>query len=237
MVSLGSRNYVVFKLPIGGTKISNIKVVLQREPRTGITWFSIRFVLPNKEPVDAAVHELFEETCLTLTIDDFTMLSNKPVRVSLPKGKHELVYVYSAYVPVSNVMPNLRTPAKVSQDATTQSTISPNGTYVVPKSIDIDGLSLTPSKTELLPHAQRRFQLLHFGYVTQLEAFRGVVISKQMFSNEDTSLPRLLLLWPRFTHGDSGFVRMLIKRYIYLLCGETPTDLRMGVPAPTTILP
>jgi hypothetical protein len=80
--------------------------------------------------------------------------------MSLPKGKHELVYVYSAYVPVSNVIPNLRTPAKVSQDATTQSTISPNGTkctYVVPKSIDIDGLSLTPSKTELLPHAQRRF--------------------------------------------------------------------------------
>jgi hypothetical protein len=27
---------------------------------------------------------------------------------------------------------------------------------------------------------------------------------------------------------------MLIKGYINHLCGETPTDLRMGVPAPTT---
>jgi hypothetical protein len=71
MVPLGSRNYVVFILPIGGNQISNIKVVLQREPRTGKTWFSSRFVLPNKEPVDAAVRELFHETCLTLTIDDF----------------------------------------------------------------------------------------------------------------------------------------------------------------------
>jgi hypothetical protein len=27
---------------------------------------------------------------------------------------------------------------------------------------------------------------------------------------------------------------MLITGHIYRLCGETPTDLRMGVPAPTT---
>jgi hypothetical protein len=27
---------------------------------------------------------------------------------------------------------------------------------------------------------------------------------------------------------------MLMRGYINQLCGETPTDLRMGVPAPTT---
>jgi hypothetical protein len=27
---------------------------------------------------------------------------------------------------------------------------------------------------------------------------------------------------------------MIIKGYINWLCGETPTDLRMGVPVPTT---
>jgi hypothetical protein len=27
---------------------------------------------------------------------------------------------------------------------------------------------------------------------------------------------------------------MLITGYLYQLCGETPTDLRMGVPAPKT---
>jgi hypothetical protein len=32
---------------------------------------------------------------------------------------------------------------------------------------------------------------------------------------------------------DSGLVWMLIRGYINQLCGETPTDLRMEVPAPT----
>jgi hypothetical protein len=41
------------------------------------------------------------------------------------------------------------------------------------------------------------------------------------------------LFFARFEVGDYGHVWMLIKDYINQLCGETPTDLRMGVPAPT----
>jgi hypothetical protein len=55
-----------------------------------------------------------------------------------------------------------------------------------------------------------------------------------MFSNEDTSLPRLLWFSPRFTTANDGYVWMLIKGYINQLCGEIPIDLRMGIPAPTT---
>jgi hypothetical protein len=67
-----------------------------------------------------------------------------------------------------------------------------------------------------------------------MEAFRGVVISKQLFSHDDTSLSRLLFFFPRFSAVDSRFVWMLIKDNIKQLCTNTPTDLRMGVPAPTT---
>jgi 8-oxo-dGTP pyrophosphatase MutT (NUDIX family) len=61
------------------------------------------------------VRELFEETSLTLTDDDFTLLSGKPVRVPLPVAYDQLVYVFSAYVPVPYVTANLRKPAKVEQ--------------------------------------------------------------------------------------------------------------------------
>jgi hypothetical protein len=60
------------------------------------------------------------------------------------------------------------------------------------------------------------------------------VISKQLFAHDDMSLPRLLFFFTRCTAADSGHVWMLIEGYINQLCGETPTDLRMGVPAPTT---
>jgi hypothetical protein len=63
-------------------------------------------------------------------------------------------------------------------------------------------------------------------------AFRSDVISKVVLCHDDTSLPRLLGFSPRFT--GAGHVCMLIKGYIYHLCGETPTDLRMGVPTPAT---
>jgi hypothetical protein len=46
--------------------------------------------------------------------------------------------------------------------------------------------------------------------------------------------PRPFLFYSRFTNVQSGHVWKLIKRYINQLCGETPTDFLMGVPAPTT---
>jgi 8-oxo-dGTP pyrophosphatase MutT (NUDIX family) len=112
MASVGPRHYVVLVIHVGGTKLSDVKMVLQREPRTGETWFPGGSVLPNEEHVDADVRELHEETGLTLTPDDLTLLSDALVRVALPDGL-QLVYVYSAYVPIMFATSHLRTPAHV----------------------------------------------------------------------------------------------------------------------------
>jgi 8-oxo-dGTP pyrophosphatase MutT (NUDIX family) len=120
--------------------------VLQREPRTGKTWFPAGSVTGNEEHVDAAVRELHEETGLTLTPDDLTLLSDAPVRVAFPEGQ-QLVYVYSGPFPVPFVTSHLRTPAQLEQAVTAKSTINPDGSYVVPETLDIGGLNLTPAKT------------------------------------------------------------------------------------------
>jgi hypothetical protein len=131
---------------------------------------------------------------------------------------------------------NLCTPAKVEQAVATQSTVHHGGTYVVPATVDIDCLiSLTPFKTGVLnKEAERKHELSYFGYVAQWKSFRDAVISRRFFLHQDTSLPMQLFFFPRFTTGDCGHVWMLIKGYIHQLCDETPTDLRMRAPAPTT---
>jgi 8-oxo-dGTP pyrophosphatase MutT (NUDIX family) len=78
----------VFVLTLEGSKASDIKLVLQREPRTRKTWFLVASILHDEELVDTAVRELLKEIGLTLTHDDLTMLSNNPVRVSLHEDKH-----------------------------------------------------------------------------------------------------------------------------------------------------
>jgi hypothetical protein len=60
------------------------------------------------------------------------------------------------------------------------------------------------------------------------------VISKHLFAHDDTSLPRQLFFFTSLTAAISGHAWMLIKGYFNQLCGETPIDLRMGVPATTT---
>jgi hypothetical protein len=70
--------------------------------------------------------------------------------------------------------------------------------------------------------------------VTQWENFRRAVITHQVLCHEDTSLPRQILFYYRFSIANSAHVWMLIKGYINHLCGETPTDLRMGVLAHAT---
>jgi ADP-ribose pyrophosphatase YjhB (NUDIX family) len=149
--------------------------VTKRKPIYCKTLFPVGSILPNEEYVDDAVRELFESIGLTLTVDDLTLLSNNNERVPLPSCKHQIVYGFVANVLVLCVTANLRTPAKVNKAATAQSTINPDGSYVIPSTIDIDGLTLTPSKTILLKETQRKFELLHFGYAAQWEAFRGVV--------------------------------------------------------------
>jgi 8-oxo-dGTP pyrophosphatase MutT (NUDIX family) len=67
------------------TKALNIKLVSHRRPRSGKTWFLVGLFLLDEERVDAAVRESHEETGLSLTFDyDLTLLSNNPVRDSLP---------------------------------------------------------------------------------------------------------------------------------------------------------
>jgi hypothetical protein len=55
--------------------------------------------------------------------------------------------------------------------------------YVVPETIDSDGLSLAPAKHELLSTLTRKFVLLHFGYVTQCETFCRAVITVDSLYN------------------------------------------------------
>jgi 8-oxo-dGTP pyrophosphatase MutT (NUDIX family) len=166
MACVGPGNYVVVVLHVGGCKASDTKLVLKREPRTCKTWFLAGSILPNEEHV-VAVRELLEETCLTLTPDNLTLLSNNQVPLSLLEGRHHHVYVFSAYVPLPFVATILRTHAKVEQAAIVQSTINPDGTYVVLESTYIDGFSLTPTMNGLLPSITRKFELLNFMYVAQ----------------------------------------------------------------------
>jgi 8-oxo-dGTP pyrophosphatase MutT (NUDIX family) len=86
MASVGPGHYVVVVLHAGISKASYIKLVLQREPRIGKAWFPPGLILPNEEHVDVVVRELLEETSLTLSHDDLTLLSDAPVRVALPEG-------------------------------------------------------------------------------------------------------------------------------------------------------
>jgi hypothetical protein len=64
VASLGIGNYVVVVLNVGGSKASNIKLVLHREPPTGKTSSLAGSILPNEEHVDVVVPELREEMAL-----------------------------------------------------------------------------------------------------------------------------------------------------------------------------
>jgi 8-oxo-dGTP pyrophosphatase MutT (NUDIX family) len=76
MTFVGLGIYVVVVPLVGGSKASNIKLVLQREPRSRKIRFPASSILPNEEPVDTTVRELFEEAGLTLTVDDLTLLND-----------------------------------------------------------------------------------------------------------------------------------------------------------------
>jgi hypothetical protein len=178
---------------------------------------------------------MHEETRLILTPDDLTVLSDAHVRVALHVGQ-QLVYVYSSIVPVLYVTTHLRTPAQLEQAVTAHSTVNPDWSYVVPETIDIGGMNLTPAKTGLLHAMKHKSELLHFGYVTQWEAFRRAVYTSQALFHDDTTIPRQFFMYPRFSSVDSGHVWLLIRGYINQVSGQTPTDLRVGTPMPTTNL-
>jgi hypothetical protein len=81
---------------------------------------------------------------------------------------------------------------------------------------------------------KHKSELLHFAYVTQWETFRRAVYTSQAPFHDDTTIPRQIFMYPRFSSVDSGPVWLLIRSYINQLCGETPTDLRVGTPMPTS---
>jgi ADP-ribose pyrophosphatase YjhB (NUDIX family) len=191
--------------------------------------------LANEEHVDAAVRELHDECGLILTLDDLTLLSDAHVQVALPLGQ-QLVYVYSASVHVPCVTTHLRTPDELEQAVTAQSTINLDGSYVVPETIDISGLNFTPAKKGLLHAMKHKSELLDFGYVTQWETIRRAVYTSHALFHDDTTIPRQFFIYPRFSLVDSGHVWLLIRGYVNQVCGEIPTDLRVGMPIPTTNL-
>jgi hypothetical protein len=155
-----------------------------------------------------------------LTHDDLTLLSAAPVRVTLHVGQ-QLVYVYTASVPVPHVTTHLRTRAQLEQAVTSKSTSNPGGSYVVPKRIDIGCPTLTPATTGLLPALKQKTELLHFGYVTQWEIFCRAVYTPQALFYDNSSVPRQFFMYPRFTLLDYGLVWLLIRGCINQLCGHT----------------
>jgi 8-oxo-dGTP pyrophosphatase MutT (NUDIX family) len=159
MASLGPGNHIVVVLYyyVGGSKAPGMKLVLHRDPRTRKSWFLVGSIWPHEAPVDVALRELIEETGLTATVDDLTSsLSGNLVRVPLPAVQNKLVYVFSASVHVPYVVANLRTLAKVEHDVNAHSNVHPDGSYVVPTTVGIDGLSLTPLKVGLVKETRRK---------------------------------------------------------------------------------
>jgi 8-oxo-dGTP pyrophosphatase MutT (NUDIX family) len=146
MASIGPGNNVVVVLHVGGSKAYYIKLTLWSEHHIGKTLFHAGSILPSEAHVDAAVRELFEEIGLTLTVEDLMLSSGNHVRLPLSAGRCQLVHVFSASGHVPYVLANLRTPTKVERVVTAQSFFHHDGPYVAPTTIDIDELSLTPSK-------------------------------------------------------------------------------------------
>jgi hypothetical protein len=58
MASVRPGRYVVVVLHVGGFKLTDIKLVLQREPSSGKTWFPAGSISSNEEHVDATFRKL-----------------------------------------------------------------------------------------------------------------------------------------------------------------------------------
>jgi tRNA(Met) C34 N-acetyltransferase TmcA len=86
MAPIGRGRYVVVVLRVGGSKLSDIKLMSQREPSSSKTRFPAGSISSNEEHVDA-VRELHVESGFILTPDDLTLLSDAPVCVALREGQ------------------------------------------------------------------------------------------------------------------------------------------------------
>jgi hypothetical protein len=70
--------------------------------------------------------------------------------------------------------------AKVEHVVIVQSKVPHDDSYVVPTTVDINGLILTPYVTGLVKESQRKYELLHFGFVAQWQPFRVIILSRQI---------------------------------------------------------
>jgi 8-oxo-dGTP pyrophosphatase MutT (NUDIX family) len=61
MANDGPGHYVVILLLVGSPNGSDVKLILQREPRPGKIWIRAGYVLSNEQPIDTVVRELFEK--------------------------------------------------------------------------------------------------------------------------------------------------------------------------------
>jgi hypothetical protein len=165
MTSLGFGNYVVDVLSVGGLKASDIKLLLQREPRTGKSWFLAASISPYEKQVDAAVRELLAENGLTLIVLDLTLVSGNHLRVPLPARKYSLICVLLAYVSVPYVTANQRTRAKLEEAINTMSTVHINCSYVVPTTVDFSDCLLRRLRLGSL----RILELAHFSIEIVIE--------------------------------------------------------------------
>jgi ADP-ribose pyrophosphatase YjhB (NUDIX family) len=95
MAFVGPYNYALVVLRVGSPNASDMKIVLQREPKSDKAWFLVGTVLPDEEHVDAAVYKFFEETGMIMTDGDLTLMSGKVVRVPLPESKTQHVRCFS----------------------------------------------------------------------------------------------------------------------------------------------
>jgi hypothetical protein len=111
------------------------------------------------------------------------------------------------------VAANIRTHAKLVQAcaATAQSTINHDGTYIAPATIDIHGLSLTPTKIGLLHAIIRKFELLYFDYVARRKTFRRAVTTNHLLCHETVSY--------RDSYRDGFFFTFVFQLSTMVICG------------------
>jgi hypothetical protein len=103
--------------------------------------------------------------------------------------------------------------------------------YVVPATFTIGGMTTgMPTKTR---HVKFR-EFLQFGFVASWQPFRDAVREEHFFLVRDDDLPKDVMLSPRFTFGDYGFVWKHCVGLFNHFVGEEPSDLRMRIPPPTT---
>jgi hypothetical protein len=67
-----------------------------------------------------------------------------------------------------------------------------DGSYGVPASIAMNGLTLTPFVIGDVKATHPKYKLLHFGFEPQWQNFRSLLISRQIVLHCDTPLPEEL---------------------------------------------